>query len=101
MTNPTPSLFGAKATDDYTELKAFLASFANIKHVQHSPSGELYRVKLVGGQSVLLDEIDPVTGDDVARKVDPFRRPQVGSLWFLRDCVSVDFVPAEEAKRVK
>jgi hypothetical protein len=99
--NPTLDLFPAKSTDDYTELKEFLSSFATIQHVKHSPSGELYRVKFIGKQSVYLYRIDSVTGEDMAVPNDPFRRPAVGSLWFLRECVPVDFVPGEEVKGVK
>jgi len=96
----TLDLFPAKSTDDYTELKEFLLSFATISYVKHSPSGELYRVKFIGKQGVYLYQIDPVTGEDMAVQNDPFRRPAVGSLWFLRDCVPVDFVPAEGAELI-
>jgi len=99
--NPTLDLFPAKPTDDYTELKEFLSSFAIIEHVKHSPSGELYRVRFIGKQGVYLYRIDPVTGEDMAVPNDPFRRPAVGSLWFLRDCVPVDFVLGEGVKGVK
>jgi hypothetical protein len=97
----TLDLFPAKSTDDYTELKEFLATFAAIQHVKHSPSGELYRVKFIGKQGVYVYRIDPVTGEDIAVPNDPFRRPSVGSLWFLRECVPVDFVPGEGVKGVK
>jgi hypothetical protein len=98
---PSLDLFPAKSTDDYTELKEFLSSFATIQHVRHSPSGELYRVRFIGKQGVYLYRIDPVTGEDIAVLNDPFRRPAVGSLWFLRECVSVEFVLAEGVKGVK
>ena len=93
--NPTLDLFPAKSTDDYTELKQFLATFATMQHLKHSFSGELYRVKFIGKQGVHLYRIDPVTGEDMAVPNDPFRRPAVGSLWFLRDCVPVEFVSGE------
>jgi len=96
----TLNLFPAKSTDDYTELKEFLSSFASIQHVEHFPSGELYRVKFIGKQGVYLYRIDPVTGEDMAVPNDPFRRPAVGSLWFLRDCVPVDFVPGHGAELI-
>lgn len=98
--NPPLNLFPAKSTDDYTELKEFLSSFATIQHVKHSLSGELYRVKFIGKQGVYLYRIDPVTGEDMAVPNDPFRRPAVGSLWFLRECVPVDFIPGEGAELI-